>query len=884
MFKKKINFILLFIIAFVCGASLVDAKEYAAAPNDFYYKYLNNGSFCFSRNTGSLTCSGSNIGHEKAKYATFGGQDNAIYCAEWTIGIDSNTKHYYKYDNSKWNPTSERAIVVGAISYYLNPDNKIEKNIYADVGITLNHYLANCSSPLEGSRNFPSLLSKYKTIIDKAKKYYTDNKTNMSVKTLKDPKFNATPTLSGSSSSSGVHTYKTVNKIEVSNLPKTQYGDNVKYTLSVTSNNANAKVSLTGKNYVASISNQDITNSISSDKYSFTLYIQGSNIDNSKITVTVNASNSSTYYSSYLYYSKKYGAGKQRLIYPATNIVNRSSKKSITIVVPKTNSYNLYINKVDEETGNPINGAQFSLKYNGSAVNLTDDGKGTFSWESGATTDTYDFSKFELAETKVPGGYVSSQTSIAFPTVKNGTNCYKETGDEYTLVGNNADALEYCNPHRLGCTGDGTLSGNTCSVDSVADPTLSCNTDDGYALNTETNMCEKVVTTESTDPENPGTTSQTVQVEPSLTCDTENGYAINTETNKCVKTTTSAAVCLNDKNATVDAKYCNNDSYALFTLDGKTLTIDVNNKKNTVIVSKSAITSDAEVPGAELKICKSSDYKSKKEECSPFKNVDNEELKWISGTTPHDVRGLVAGDYAIVETIAPKGFSKISTAVEFSIDAEGKVTGKTVAKVTSGDNTNDIVVVKNDLNKVTISKTDMATTKELPGATLSICRAITESDNNDDSSSSDTETSTEDTNEDNSSNDKDEFTSDKFVVNKDTGECIPVVLNDGTRAQWTSTDKPKVIEGLPAGLYYLVEKIAPSKYSPAEAILFKMNDDGTVTHADGTSFGNNKIEMKDAPINEVKTGMLPIIIISVFGFVSLGTLLYVYVFKKKIVK
>ena len=47
-------------------------------------------------------------------------------------------------------------------------------------------------------------------------------------------------------------------------------------------------------------------------------------------------------------------------------------------------------------------------------------------------------------------------------------------------------------------------------------------------------------------------------------------------------------------------------------------------------------------------------------------------------------------------------------------------------------------------------------------------------------------------------------------------------LKDGTKLTWVSTDKPHVIEGLVAGTYYLVEKIAPNNYSTAESILFTL--------------------------------------------------------------
>ena len=60
-----------------------------------------------------------------------------------------------------------------------------------------------------------------------------------------------------------------------------------------------------------------------------------------------------------------------------------------------------------------------------------------------------------------------------------------------------------------------------------------------------------------------------------------------------------------------------------------------------------------------------------------------------------------------------------------------------------------------------------------------------------------------------------------------------------------------------------------------------MLDDGSLADKDGKSIANNKIVMKDEPLEDKKTGMLPIIIISIFAFVSLGALAYVYVFKNK---
>ena len=175
-----------------------------------------------------------------------------------------------------------------------------------------------------------------------------------------------------------------------------------------------------------------------------------------------------------------------------------------------------------------------------------------------------------------------------------------------------------------------------------------------------------------------------------------------------------------------------------------------------VEISKKDLTTMEELPGAELTIT----------------DKDGKEIdRWVSSDKPHYIEKLPAGDYTLTEVKAPDGYA-FSESVPFTVLPTGEV---------------QQFEMRDDVIKVEISKVDITTNKELPGAEL-------------------------------------------IITNKDGKEI----------KRWVSTDKPHYIEKLPAGEYTLTEITAPNGYETAEDISFTVLPSGEV----------QCVVMKDAPIPE----------------------------------
>ena len=204
-----------------------------------------------------------------------------------------------------------------------------------------------------------------------------------------------------------------------------------------------------------------------------------------------------------------------------------------------------------------------------------------------------------------------------------------------------------------------------------------------------------------------------------------------------------------------------------------------------VEISKVDATNGEELPGATLVL----------------KNENGKVVEtWISGNVPHKIKNLAPGKYTLTETIAPEGYILSTDTVEFTVEKDGTV--------------KEPVVMKNypeEPKTVYISKQDITTGKELPGAYLEI--------------------------------------------KNEKGEVVEA---------WISSDEPHKVMGLEPGKYTLTETIAPDGYELSkETVEFTVKEDGTV---DGMVIMYNKPEEVEVP----STASFKTITASLIGLIIIG--------------
>jgi hypothetical protein len=176
------------------------------------------------------------------------------------------------------------------------------------------------------------------------------------------------------------------------------------------------------------------------------------------------------------------------------------------------------------------------------------------------------------------------------------------------------------------------------------------------------------------------------------------------------------------------------------------------NEPTTVELSKTDITTGKELPGAHLRVIDGN------------ANLIDE---WVSEEKPHIIQKLVVGrEYELIETIPADGYATAES-VAFKVENTGEV---------------QKVKMEDDVTKVCISKSDITTGGEIPGAKLSII--------------------------------------------DEAGKVVET---------WTSGEEPHYVEKLPVGKYTLCEETAPAGYLVTEDVLFTVKDTGV----------EQKVEMKD---------------------------------------
>ncbi|MCF0230069.1 MAG: hypothetical protein HUJ76_10315, partial [Parasporobacterium sp.] len=127
-----------------------------------------------------------------------------------------------------------------------------------------------------------------------------------------------------------------------------------------------------------------------------------------------------------------------------------------------------------------------------------------------------------------------------------------------------------------------------------------------------------------------------------------------------------------------------------------------------VKINKVDITGDEEIEGAELKVTDGDKYvktwESKKDQTWTLSD-----LEWDK-------------EYTLEETTQPKGYDKITTAIKFTVDKDGKVTVKNDSARTDVDVKDNVVLVKDTASKVgvKINKVDITGDEEIEGAVLKV--------------------------------------------------------------------------------------------------------------------------------------------------------------------
>lgn len=222
-------------------------------------------------------------------------------------------------------------------------------------------------------------------------------------------------------------------------------------------------------------------------------------------------------------------------------------------------------------------------------------------------------------------------------------------------------------------------------------------------------------------------------------------------------------------------------------------------------------TNEKMLSGAKLRI---TEDENKDGIFEPVKDENGDALEWLSSSEPERIANLLKADidYRLEEIESPAGYT-LAEPIDFNV---------TVKNVGPDENFVDKITMTDTLTALSISKTAINGTDELPGAVLTVYEAA----------------------------------EDGSIARDEAGNEIVAQTITGESLSWTSGTEMKKIEGLKKGTYILREITAPDGYEVAEEITFTLMPDGTVA-VGGKACEGNIVRMQDKPVAENGTPGVP---------------------------